>query len=79
MVALVEQRCSFFRPIFVGDTVTSRFEVAAIVHKPRRDTSLVRFNVRLLNTAGETVLEGEHAYFLRRRGTVTAAERTDAA
>jgi 3-hydroxybutyryl-CoA dehydratase len=79
MVALVEQRCRFLKPIFVGDTVTSQFEVAAIDHKPRRDTSLVRLHVRLLNSSGEVVLEGEHAYFLRRRGTVTAAGRTDAA
>src|SRR5215510_10111169 len=51
MVALVEQRCRFLKPIFVSDTVTSRFEVARIEHKPHRDASLVRFNVRLLNTS----------------------------
>jgi acyl dehydratase len=79
MVALVEQRCRFLKPTFVGDTVTSRFEVSTIDHKPHRDMSLVRFNVRLLNAAGEIVLEGEHAYLLRRRGTVAAAGRTDAA
>jgi len=79
MVALVEQRCRFLKPIFVGDTVTSRFEVMAMDHKPHHDTSLVRFNVRLLNTAGEIVLEGEHVYLLRRRGSVTAAGSTDAA
>jgi len=79
MIALVEQRCRFLKPIFVGDSVTSRFEVAAIDHKPRHDRSLVRFTVRLLNTAGEIVLEGEHAYLLHRRGIVTAAGRTDAA
>jgi len=76
MVALVEQRCRFLKPVFVGDTVTSRFEVAGIDHKPHRNTSLVRFNVRLLNASGEVVLEGEHAYFLRRR--LTTAGRTDA-
>jgi 3-hydroxybutyryl-CoA dehydratase len=78
MVAFVEQRCRFLKPIFVGDTVTSRFEVVSIDHKPHRNTSLVRFNVRLLNKAGETVLEGEHAYLLRRRGTATAAGRSHA-
>jgi acyl dehydratase len=79
MVALVEQRCRFLKPTFAGDTVKSRFEVSTIDHKPHRDTSLVRFNVRLLNAAGEIVLEGEHAYLLRRRGTVAAAGCTDAA
>jgi 3-hydroxybutyryl-CoA dehydratase len=78
MVAFVEQRCRFLKPIFVGDAVTSRFEVVAIHHKPHRNTSLVRFTVRLLNQAGETVLEGEHAYLLRRRAAATAAERNDA-
>ena len=79
MVAFVAQSCRFIKPIFVGDTVKSRFEVVAIVHKPHRNTSLVRFNVRLMNQAGEIVLEGEHAYFLRRRSTVAATEPTDAA
>lgn len=76
MVAFAEQRCRFLRPVFVGDVVTSRFDVAAIERKPGRDTALVRFNVRLVNKAGEAVLEGEHAYLLRWRG---AAERPDAA
>jgi hypothetical protein len=61
----------------VGDVVTSRFEVAAIDRKPR-DTALVRFNVSLLNKAGEAVLEGEHAYFLRWCGRSSSAGRTDA-
>ena len=78
MVAFGEQRCRFLKPVFVGDIVTSRFEVATIDRKPR-DTALVRFNVCLLNKAGETVLEGEHAYFLRWCGRSSAAGRTDAA
>jgi acyl dehydratase len=76
MVALAEQRCRFLKPVFVGDVVTSRFEVTAIDRKPGRDTALVRFKVRLLNKAGEAVLEGEHSYFLRWRapaGGVDAA------
>jgi acyl dehydratase len=67
MVAFAEQRCRFLKPVFVGDVVTSRFEVAAVDRRPGRDTALVRFNVRLLNQAGEAVLEGEHAYLLRWR------------
>jgi hypothetical protein len=33
----------------------------------------------LLNVAGEIILDGEHAYLLRRRSAVTRAGRTDAA
>lgn len=67
MVAFAEQRSRFLKPVFVGDVVTSSFQVAAIERKQGRDAALVRFNVRLLNNAGEAVLEGEHAYFLRWR------------
>ena len=79
MVALVEQRCRFLKPVFVGDVVTSRFEVVAIDHKPGRNTALVRFNTRLINNRGEVVLDGEHTYLLRWRGAMTAADHTDAA
>jgi 3-hydroxybutyryl-CoA dehydratase len=72
MVAFAGQRCRFLKPVFVGDVVTSRFEVAAVERKPGRDTALVRFDVRLLNKAGEVVLEGEHAYLLRLRGPAAA-------
>jgi 3-hydroxybutyryl-CoA dehydratase len=78
MVAFAEQRCRFLKPVFVGDVVTSQFQVASIDRKPGRDTALVRFAVRLVNGAGDAVLEGEHAYFLRCRGS-EASERTDAA
>lgn len=67
MVAFAEQRCRFLKPVFIGDVVTSHFEVAAIDHKEGRDAALVRFNVRLLNQHGEVILEGEHAYLLRWR------------
>jgi 3-hydroxybutyryl-CoA dehydratase len=78
MVALAEQRCRFLRPVFVGDVVTSRFEVVAIDRK-RGNTALVRFNVCLLNKAGDAVLEGEHAYFLRWRERAADAGHTDVA
>jgi acyl dehydratase len=75
MVAFAEERCRFVKTAFIGDVVTSRFEVAAIDHKEGRDTALVRFNVRLLNQHGEAVLEGEHAYFLRwRRETAGSSD-----
>jgi len=79
MVALTEQRCRFVKPVFVGDVVTSRFEVVAIHHNPGSDAALVHFSARLLNVAGETILDGEHAYLLRWRSAVTRPGRTDAA
>jgi 3-hydroxybutyryl-CoA dehydratase len=79
MIAFAEQRCRFLRPVFVGDVVTSHFEVVSIVRKPGRDLALVRFNVRLLNGPGGAVLEGEHVYLLRCRGTEPTEGRTDAA
>jgi 3-hydroxybutyryl-CoA dehydratase len=80
MVAFVEQGFQFLKPVFVGDTVTSRFQVAAIERKPGRKTALVRFNVSLLNGSGEAVLEGYHAYLLRCRPRADASpERPDEA
>src|SRR5215468_4392624 len=73
MIALVEQRCRFLKPVFVGDVVTSRFEVVAINHKPGRGTALVHFNTRLMNDMGEVVLDGEHTYLLGWRRAVTTA------
>ena len=69
MVAFVEQGASFRRPVFVGDTLTSRFEVAAIDLKPERGVALVRFNVSLSNDRNEVVLEGHHCYLLRLRSS----------
>src|SRR5215470_7940603 len=45
MVALTEQRCRFLKPVYIGDVVTSRFEVVAIHHKPFSDMALVQFSV----------------------------------
>jgi 3-hydroxybutyryl-CoA dehydratase len=67
MVAFVEQGARFQKPVFVGDTLTSHFEVAAIERKPGRDKALVRFNVHLVNGRSETVLEGFHVYLLALR------------
>jgi 3-hydroxybutyryl-CoA dehydratase len=79
MIAFAEQRCRFLKPVFVGDVVTSRFEVASVDRKPGRDSALVRFNTRLTNGVGEAVLEGEHTYFLRCRGSTATAGPADAA
>lgn len=72
MVAFAEQGCRFLAPVVVGATVTTRFEVASIERKSGRDVAFVRFNVRLLDDAGATVLEGHHTYLLRCRPEVGA-------
>jgi 3-hydroxybutyryl-CoA dehydratase len=64
MIAFVEESARFLKPVFLGDTLTSRFEVAAIDPKQARGLALVRFNVSLSNDRSEVVLEGHHCYFL---------------
>lgn len=64
MIAFVDQGARFLKPVFVGDTLTSRFEIAAIVPKPGRG-ALVRFGVSLTNDRNEIVLEGHHCYLLK--------------
>ena len=67
MVAFLDQGCRFLKPAFVGDTVTSTFEVSEVTLKPGRDTGIVRFAITLANQDGDTLLEGHHLYLLRRR------------
>jgi 3-hydroxybutyryl-CoA dehydratase len=78
MVAFVEEGARFLKPVFVGDTLTSRFEVAAIDPKPARGVALVRFNVSLSNDRSEIVLEGHHCYFLLLRSAAKDTGRQDA-
>lgn len=77
MVAFVEQGGRFLKPVFVGDTLTSRFEVASIDPKPTRGTALVRFNVSLTNNRHEIVLEGHHTYLLLLRSSNDVVGRLD--
>ena len=67
LLAFAEQGCRFVAPVFVGETVTTRFEVASVERKPGRDVALVRFDVTLVTKAAETVLRGHHTYLLRCR------------
>lgn len=79
MVAFVEQGTRFLKPVFVGDRLTSRFEVASIDPKPARGAALVRFNVSLTNNRNEIVLEGHHTYLLLLRSSRDARGRSDVA
>ena len=78
MVAFVEEGARFLKPVFVGDTLTSRFEVTTIDPKPARGVALVRFNVSLSNDRSEIVLEGHHCYFLLLRSAAKDTGRQNA-
>jgi 3-hydroxybutyryl-CoA dehydratase len=68
MVAMLEVSFRFRRPVFAADVLTSSFEVAETHRDPDKESGRVRFIVRLVNTLGETVVEGSHAYLIRARG-----------
>ncbi len=67
MIALVDQGCRYLKPAFLGDRVTSSFEVASVESKPGKSLSVVRFAARLQSDSGEIILDGHHTYFLRTR------------
>ena len=67
MVALAEQGCRYFKPVFIGDRLHSAFQVDDIAFKPAKNIGVVRFNVTLTNGDGDVVLEGHHVYLLRER------------
>jgi 3-hydroxybutyryl-CoA dehydratase len=68
---MLEQRMQFLRPAFVGDVVVPEFEVVSMEPTGSGRTARVEMAVRLLNDAGEPVIEGRHAYLLRRRAPAT--------
>ncbi len=78
MIAFVEQGARFLKPVFVGDTLTSRFEVAEVTPKPGRGMALVRFNVSLTNDRSEIVLEGHHWYLIHTRSPSSLLGQADA-
>lgn len=68
MIAFAGQDCRFRRPVFIGDTLRSEFEVEAVDPRPEKADGRVRFAVRLYNQNNELVLDGHHVYLLRSRG-----------
>jgi acyl dehydratase len=65
MVAFVEQSARFLAPVVIGDTVTPELEVSDVI--PKTDVGLLRLTTRVKNQRGETVLEGMHAYLIKKR------------
>jgi acyl dehydratase len=64
---LAEQGCRFLEPVFIDDTVTSRFEVHSVHPRGGTNLAVVRFSVSLLSANGQAVLEGHHVYLLKHR------------
>jgi 3-hydroxybutyryl-CoA dehydratase len=67
MIAFVEQSAMFLKPVFVGDTVMPLFEVTAVEPQQGKDWGRLKLSVKLHNDVDERVLEGFHAYRIRRR------------
>src|SRR5205809_2882940 len=65
MVAFVEQSARFLKPVFIGDTIMPALEVREMI--PKMDVGLLRLTTRVKNQRGETVLEGMHAYLIKKR------------
>ena len=75
MVAMLEQRAAFRRPVFKDDLVRSEFEIESAEPRPDKDWGTLGIKVRLINQHGEVVLEGRHVYRIRRRtGMVRGGE-----
>jgi len=72
IVAFVEQSSRFLAPAFVGDTVYPELEVAEL--QTRNTTGLVTFASRLRNQRGDLLLEGRHAYLIRRAAAKEGAD-----
>ena len=65
MLAFLSQSTRFLKPVFIGDTLYPELEVAELVPKERNGVVVMRTSLR--NQKGETVLEGEHVYLVKRR------------
>ncbi len=65
VVAFLEASSRFLKPVFVGDTLYPRLRVTELV--PRRTTGLVRLRAAVQNHHGDTVLDGQHAYIVKKR------------
>ncbi len=55
-VSLGYDRIRFLAPVFIGDTITVHYEIAAIDPERRRSTG----DIKVKNQSGETVAIGQH-------------------
>ena len=68
IIAFVEQSSRFLKPVLIGDTIAPELEVTQLV--PKFHSGLVRLTTRVKNQRGEIVLEGTHAYLIKKRPTL---------
>jgi acyl dehydratase len=64
-VAFLEQSSRFLKPVFVGDTLYPQLTIQELV--PRRTTGLVKMRSTVRNQHDELVLDGHHAYIVKKR------------
>ena len=65
MIAFLEQRSRFRAPAFIGDTIYPVLEVMELI--PKAERGVLKLRATITNQRGETILEGEHVYLVRRR------------
>jgi len=65
IVAFIEQSSRFLKPVLIGDTIKPELEVSELV--PKTDVGLLRLTIRITNQRGEVVLEGMHAYLIKKK------------
>ena len=65
MVAFLEQSSRFLKPVLIGDTVKPELEVSELI--PKTDVGVLRLTTRIINQRDEVVLEGMHAYLIKKR------------
>jgi 3-hydroxybutyryl-CoA dehydratase len=67
MIAMLEQRAAFRKPVFNDDTLRPQIEIEAIDRQPGKDWGKLVMKVRLTNQRDEIVVEGRHVYMVRCR------------
>jgi len=65
LVGFIEQSSKFLRPVYAGDTLYPMLEIAELI--PQRTTGVVVLRSTIRNQRGETVLEGQMKFLIRRR------------
>jgi acyl dehydratase len=65
LMGFIEQSSRFLKPVYVGDTLYPRLEVAEL--KPQRTTGVLTLKSTVHNQRDELVLDGLQRYLIRRR------------
>ena len=65
MIAFLAPVTRFRAPAFIGDTMHPVLEVSELI--PKAERGVLKLRATITNQRGETVLEGEHVYLVRRR------------